>query len=229
MPLAKFFEIDNLYIMCTKPPACVLFKPNKPNPVTFEGLEPSIMPVFPIERSITLKGYSVRRKQVPMCPAFCLTNYKVQALTLTSAILDLKDDPTIQGQDWHRKFWPIYVQLSRLQYSKNLYLLQKLDLQDLQFRPDPQLPTEMQRLQDLESPTCCINKLPGCISLRPIINNSTKFYIPTSLFFQFSLFYPYRFRASACVSARHQFSWGSICRCHFSLLSALISYSWLDQ
>jgi hypothetical protein len=76
-PPAEFVEIDELYIMCTKPPACILFKPDKARATGFENLEPTVMPVFPLERSITLKGYSVRRKQVPMCPAFCLTDYKV--------------------------------------------------------------------------------------------------------------------------------------------------------
>jgi hypothetical protein len=30
--------------------------------------------------------FSVRRRQVPMCPAFCLTDYKVQGKTLPMAI-----------------------------------------------------------------------------------------------------------------------------------------------
>ena len=34
-----------------------------------------------------------------MCPAFCLTDYKVQGSTLTAAILDLKNDPTIRGRE----------------------------------------------------------------------------------------------------------------------------------
>lgn len=139
--------------MCTKPPACILFKPDRPKPTAFQDLEPSVLPIFPLERSITLKGYSVRRTQVPMCPAFSLTDYKVQGSTLVAAILDLKDDPTIRGQDRHRKFCSMYVQLSRLRSSKGLHLLQKLDMQDLQFRPDPRLLTEMQRLQDLEKET----------------------------------------------------------------------------
>jgi hypothetical protein len=139
--------------MCTKPPASILFKHNKPKQATFDGLDPSVMPVFPVERSITLKGYSVRRKQVPMCPAFCLTDYKVQGLTLTSAILDLKDDPSIRGLDRHRKFCSTYVQLSRLRSSKGLHLLQRLDMKDLQFGPDPRLHIEMQRLQELEKQT----------------------------------------------------------------------------
>ena len=47
----------------------------------------------------------------------------------------------------------MYVQLSRLRSSRGLHLLQKLDMKDLQFRPDPQLLTEMQRLQELEKET----------------------------------------------------------------------------
>jgi hypothetical protein len=88
-----------------------------------------------------------------MCPAFCLTDYKVQGSTLVAAILDLKDDSTIRGQDRHRKYCSMYVQLSRLRSSKGLHLLQKLDTQDLRFEPDPRLLTEMQRLQELEKET----------------------------------------------------------------------------
>jgi hypothetical protein len=139
--------------MCTKPPACILFKPDRQKPAEFQDLESSVIPVFPLERSITLKGYSVRRKQVPMCPAFCLTDYKVQGSTHAAAILDLKDDPTIRGQDRHRKYCSMYVQLSRLRSSKGLHLLQKLDMKDLQFKPDPRLLTEMRRLQELEQET----------------------------------------------------------------------------
>ena len=67
--------------------------------------------------------------------------------------LDLKEDPTIRGQDRHRKYCSMYVQLSRLRSSKGLHLLQKLDMKDLQFKPDPRLLTEMRRLQDLEKET----------------------------------------------------------------------------
>jgi hypothetical protein len=88
-----------------------------------------------------------------MCPAFSLTDYKVQGSTLEAAILDLKDDPTIRGQDRHRKYCSMYVQLSRLRSSKGLHLLHKLDMQDLRFTPDPRLITEMQRLQKLEEET----------------------------------------------------------------------------
>jgi hypothetical protein len=85
--------MDNLYILCTKPPACVLFRRVNSKHSKFEDLNEKVIPVFPLERSITVKGHSVRRKQVPMCPAFSLTDYKVQGSTLSTAVLDLKDDP----------------------------------------------------------------------------------------------------------------------------------------
>jgi hypothetical protein len=153
MPLAEFFEMDDLYILCTKPPACVLFHRDNLDHSRFEGLESKIVPIFPLERSITVKGHSVRRKQVPMCPAFSLTDYKVQGSTLTTAVLDLKHDPSARGQDAHKKYCSNYVQLSRLRSLEGLHLLQSITMEDLQFRPDERLLIEIQRLRGLERET----------------------------------------------------------------------------
>jgi hypothetical protein len=87
--------------MCTKPPAYILFKLDRLRPTRFKDLEPLVILVFLLERSVTLKGYLVRRKQVPKYPAFCLTDYKVQGSILITTILDLKANPTIRGQDCH--------------------------------------------------------------------------------------------------------------------------------
>ena len=145
--------MDDLYILCTKPPACVLFRRENSKHSKFEDLETKVIPVFPLERSITIKGYSVRRKQVPMCPAFSLTDYKIQGSTLTTAVLDLKDNPSTKGQDHHKKYCSIYVQLSRLQSLNGLYLLQRIDMDDLRFCPDSRLLSEMERLRALEQET----------------------------------------------------------------------------
>jgi hypothetical protein len=153
-PMSEFFEIDDLHVLCTRPPACVLFRQHKSRLTRgFEGLDEDVIPVFPLERSITVKGFSVRRKQAPTCPAFCLTDYKVQSSTLNAAILDLKNDPKVGGRDGHRKYCSTYVQLSRLRSLKGLHLLQEIGMEDLQFRPDPRLLSEMERLQKLEQKT----------------------------------------------------------------------------
>lgn len=145
--------MDDLYILCTKPPVCVLIKPRRLRQSEFEGLEAAVMPVFPLEKSITLKGYSVRRRQVPMCPAFCLTDYKIQGSTLTTAILDLKDDPTSKARDHHKKYCSIYVQLSRPRSLEGLHLLQRIEMRDLQFFPNHRLLAEMERLKGLQQET----------------------------------------------------------------------------
>ena len=88
-----------------------------------------------------------------MCPAFSLTDYKIQGSTLTTAILDLKRSTTIKRQDNHQNFCSIYVQLSRLRSLDGLYLLQKIEMQDIHFRPHQQLLLEMKRLKELELET----------------------------------------------------------------------------
>src|SRR5436190_19723106 len=145
--------MDDLYVLCTKPPACVLFRQENSEHPAFEDLEAKVLPVFPIERSIKIKEYSVRRRQVPICPAFSLTDYKAQGSTLMTAVLDIKNDPTAKGQDGHKKFCPLYVQLSRLRSLKGLHLLQDIDMNDLQYRLHDGIVAEMERLSQLEQAT----------------------------------------------------------------------------
>ena len=97
----------------------------------------------------------MRRKQVPICPAFSLTDYKVQGATLKIAVLDLKDNPSARGQDSHKKFCSMVVQLSRPQSLAGLYLLQKLEMKDLRYHPQKDLLIEMERLHKLEEETLC--------------------------------------------------------------------------
>jgi hypothetical protein len=151
--IAELFALDDIHILCTKPPRCVLFRPFRPRKHSFDGLDEDLIPVFPITRSITIKNSSIRRTQVPMCAAFSLTDYKVQGQTLTEAVLDLKDDSSIGGQDEHRKFCSRIVQLSRLRTSAGLHLLRHIEMSDVCFQPHPDLLLEMDRLQTLEAQT----------------------------------------------------------------------------
>jgi hypothetical protein len=77
----------------------------------------------------------------------------VQGSTLKIAVLDLKGDSSAKGQDSHKKFCSMVVQLSRPQSLAGLYLLQKLDMKDLQFRPHDGLLAEIERLHKLEEET----------------------------------------------------------------------------
>jgi hypothetical protein len=88
-----------------------------------------------------------------MCPAFSLTDYKVQSQTLTEALLDLRDDKTIRGRDPHRKFCSFIVQLSRIRSLDGLHLLQPIQMSDLNLQPHEDMLSEMARLKSLESQT----------------------------------------------------------------------------
>ena len=88
-----------------------------------------------------------------MCPAFSLTDYKVQSQTLTEALLDLRDDNSIRGRDTHRKFCSFIVRLSRIQSLRGLHLLQPIQMSDLNLQPHEDMLSEVSRLQTLESQT----------------------------------------------------------------------------
>jgi len=155
MSLAEFFPVDDVHIMCTKPPQCVLFHPlrtRNTNP-TFNGIEEGVLPVFPIDRSIRIKDFSIRRKQVPICAAFSLTDYKVQGQTFTKAVLDLKTNPTTRARDSFRNFCSFNVQVSRLQEEDGLNLLQEIEMSDITYQPHKELISEMSRLETLEKRT----------------------------------------------------------------------------
>ena len=77
----------------------------------------------------------------------------MQGSTLTNAVLDLKDNPKLRGQNEHKKFCSIYVQLSRLRSLAGLHLLQKIDMNDLRFRPHGGLVAEMETLRKLDEET----------------------------------------------------------------------------
>jgi hypothetical protein len=63
--------------------------------------------------------------------------------------LERSHDP---GSGSSPEFCSLYVQLSRLQSSKGLKLLQKLDMGDIQFGPYPRL-AELEKLREFEKET----------------------------------------------------------------------------
>ena len=149
----KFYEIDDLYIFCIIFLKCVLFQLEKFKNIVFENFEIKIIFIFLIKKSITIKKYSVWRKQISMCSAFSLINYKMQDLIFLIIILDFKNDLIIKNQDEHMKFCFLYVQLLWFQFESKFYFLQKIDMKDLQLCSHDSLLTEMKRFQKLEEKT----------------------------------------------------------------------------
>lgn len=89
----------------------MLFQPREAKHRPFEDLEASCIPVFPKNFSVKMsKKGTIGREQVPMTPAFSLTDYKVQGKTFDQAVLDLR----FEGKDSHKYYSSAYVEISRV-------------------------------------------------------------------------------------------------------------------
>jgi hypothetical protein len=112
------------------------------------------MPVFASSLSIKVGNMWVRRHQVPMAPAFALTEYKVLGSTYSDAVLDLRRQSRADGVDaLHKRYCSVYVQLTRPQLLLGTWLLESVTLADLDNKPHPQLRDEDHRLQELAART----------------------------------------------------------------------------
>jgi len=94
------------------------------------------------------------RHQVPVTPAWAITQQKAQGSTFDSVTVDLHWH-SISAKDGssHSRYCSCYVQLSRVRCLRDLYLLQPVTLRDLNGRPDKLLEVEDQRIADLASLT----------------------------------------------------------------------------
>ena len=153
-------HLDNQQILVTLPPLYILLQKMSIKYSPFMDLAPGLIPVFTEESLITFKAqstaftckklsYTTLRRQVPLCAAFAMTNYKAQGSTMASAILDLKRILPPPAVNKHQRYCSTYVMLSRLQSSDGVHLLRKIDFDALSLQPDPQLFIEQHRLQRL--------------------------------------------------------------------------------
>ena len=85
----------------------------------------------------------VKRHQVPMTPAFALTEYKALGSTYQNAVLDLARYSKAHGEDAsHKRYCSNYVQLTRLGLLEGVHLLQPITFSDLDNKPHHQLRDE---------------------------------------------------------------------------------------
>ena len=102
-------------VLCTHPPVCVLFQREVVKHQPFQAIQNDCIPVFASAFPVRVENMWIKRLQVPMSPAFALTEYKVQGSTYRTAVLDLSRHSNARGEDAvHARHCSIYVQLSRL-------------------------------------------------------------------------------------------------------------------
>ena len=144
---------DDVVWNLSKQPSCVLV--HFPS-CTFKlgGLPMGWVPVKLTRASFTIslragrKRVSIRRQQFPLVPAYALTNYKCQGLTMDSLIADLLPADTRDiTSAW------AYVILSRVRRLLDLVILRNFPIWVLQLGQSPELEQELKRLTALAAKT----------------------------------------------------------------------------
>jgi hypothetical protein len=80
-----------------------------------------------IEESNTSKTFNVSQYQVPLAPAFCLTDFKAQGQTFEHLIIGLCQPSDSIQLNMHN----MYVTFSRLRSLNGLIILQDITIQDI--------------------------------------------------------------------------------------------------
>ncbi len=117
----------------------MLLQRQHPLKAAFPDLPTNVFPLFPVKSTVSLQGISINRMQIPLTPAFAVTDYKVQGATFKTAILDLQRSQFANNVS-HKAFCSTYVQLSCLQSLEGVQLLQTISLKDINNQPNPRLP-----------------------------------------------------------------------------------------
>jgi ATP-dependent exoDNAse (exonuclease V) alpha subunit len=111
-------------------------------------------PIFCSSGPIKIGNMSVTRHQVPVTPAWAITDYKVQGSTYDAVTLDLHRQ-SISSKDGssHMRYCSCYVQLTRVRSLQSLFLLQPVTLNDVNGKPNKLLLVEDQRIAQLATST----------------------------------------------------------------------------
>jgi len=112
------------------------------------------VPIFCSSGSVKIGNLSITRHQVPVTPAWAITDYKVQGATCKAVTLDLHWQ-NISSKDGssHKRYCSSYVQLTRVPSLQDLSLLQPITLKDFNHKPDRLLVIEDQRIAELAMST----------------------------------------------------------------------------
>jgi ATP-dependent exoDNAse (exonuclease V) alpha subunit len=89
----------------------------------------------------------VTRTQLPIVPAFAITTYKAQGLTMNKIVVDLQVPlGTLQVAS-------VYVPLSRVKRAEDIVILRPFDMKVLQVRPSSAQDIELKRLDEVDRKT----------------------------------------------------------------------------
>ncbi|CAF2847168.1 unnamed protein product [Rotaria sp. Silwood2] len=165
MVKSDVFPSDTIYI---RKPLYALVEINTSQlETTLDGLRPKLIPIPLIKKQFTVptkqlfgrlfesaqsgkivpQVIQVTRTQLPIVPAFAITTYKAQGLTMNKIVVDLRVPlRTLQVAS-------VYVPLSRVKKAEDVVILRPFDMKALQVRPSPTQDAELKRLDELDRKT----------------------------------------------------------------------------
>jgi ATP-dependent exoDNAse (exonuclease V) alpha subunit len=132
-----------------------------------DGLPPKLIPILLIKKQFTIlikqlfgslfelmqggkkipETIPITRTQLPIVPAFAITTYKAQGLTMNKIIVDLQVPlGTMQVAS-------IYVPLSRVKRAEDIAILRTFDMKVIQIQPSLAQNAELKRLDELNRKT----------------------------------------------------------------------------
>ena len=83
-------------VLCSYPPKAVILRQSISSKLAFPRLDQFVNTIFLINLSVPINEARLIQQQVSICPAFPLTEYKVQRATFDTAVLDLQQRPKSQ-------------------------------------------------------------------------------------------------------------------------------------
>lgn len=98
---------------------------------------------------VTAKKTSVNRYQIKLKPGFVFIEYKIPGLTFESVVLDLQQKSKKRRRENHKRFCFTYVQLSRLQILQGVFLLEKINFDNINNKSHLALQAKDNRLEVL--------------------------------------------------------------------------------
>lgn len=133
---------------------------------SLNGLRPKLIPIPLIKKQFTVSlkqlfgqlfqgkqdkratgVIQVTRAQLPIVPAFAITTYKAQGLTMNKIVIDFQVPPGIS------QVASIYVPLSRVKRAEDIAIFRPFEMQVLQVRPSLTQDAELKRLDELDRKT----------------------------------------------------------------------------
>jgi ATP-dependent exoDNAse (exonuclease V) alpha subunit len=127
------------------PPAYILVKMDRTKAIQLEGLEKDVLPLVPLGRTFAIVHWkelkTIRRRQLPVTPAYVFTDYRSQGQTISHFIIDIATPPSGGLTPFN-----LYVALSRGPGRDNIRLLRDFDEKLLVSHPCEYLRAEDERL-----------------------------------------------------------------------------------